>query len=433
MFIMKHSHNAEQGQVILYFQVHQPRRLKRIKFLDIGYGNDFFDDALNREVISRVSSRCYLPTNKKILELINRFPQVKVCFSLSGVAIEQFEMFQPQVLKSFKDLAETGAVEFLGETYYHSLSSLSPNDEFISQVRTHSKLIEHHFDQRPTVFRNTELIYSSGIGSKVAQLGFKGILCDGIERTLDGRSPYQVYKHPVADHFNILLRSNRLSDDIAFRFIEGGRARNADEFCRWIYGATQNRGVVLLGTDYETFGEHFDETTGIVSFLEQLIRKLTTDNIVSLGTPSSAILRTPAGTLDIEDFVSWADEAKDISAWLGNDLQRDAFKTLSALEEQVKRPANTELLHVWRHLQTSDHFYYMCTKAANDGTVHSYFSHYNSPYEAFINFMNTLTELSLRFSGDAVEHNNHLEFERRHNETPVWVNQYAAHVAENLG
>ena len=366
-------------------------------FLDIGNAGDYFDEQLNKEIISRVSQNCYLPVNEKLRKLVERYPQIKLCFSLSGVLIDQLEKYQPEALQSFKDLASTGSVELLSETYYHSLSSLTPNEEFIIQVQAHRALMERHFGVYPEVFRNTELIYSNSIGSKVAQLGFKGILCDGIGRTLEGRSPYQLYKHPAQERFDILLRSNRLSDDIAFRFDNHPGKFTVEDFCTWIYDVPGDESVVTLGMDYETFGEHFRASTGIITFLEKLITKLHTDNVVHFTNPSALFKTlTPKEKLDIHDFVSWADESKDISAWLGNDIQCDAFKTLQSMEESVMRTHNAALIETWRNLQTSDHFYYMCTKGLNDGNVHSYFSHYGSPYEAFINYMNTLTDLSLR-------------------------------------
>lgn len=387
----------KERQVILYFQVHQPRRLRKLGFLDVGArAGDYFDDHLNQEIISRVSDNCYLPVNERLRKLIERHPEIKLCFSLSGVAVDQLERYKPEALKSFKQLAQTGSVEFLAETYYHSLSSLTPNEEFIIQVNKHRQLMEHHFGVYPEVFRNTELIYSNSIGSKVAQLGFKGIVCDGIGRTLAGRSPYQLYKHPSQDRFNILLRSNSLSDDIAFRFEEEQRF-SVDEFTQWIYDIPGDQSIVTLGMDYETFGEHHKASTGIITFLENMIEKFHTDDVVNLTSPTALFKSHPAKEkLDIHDFVSWADESKDISAWLGNDIQCDAFKTLQSMEESIMRTHNTEMIETWRNLQTSDHFYYMSTKAAQDGNVHSYFSHYGSPYEAFINYMNTLTDLAVR-------------------------------------
>jgi alpha-amylase len=365
-------------------------------FLDVGRTGGYFDENLNEEIISRVSETCYQPVNEKLRKLIERYPGVKLCFSLSGVLIDQLEKYRPQALKSFKQLAETGGVEFLSETYYHSLSSLTPNEEFIIQVNEHRHLMEHHFGVYPEVFRNTELIYSNSIGSKVAQLGFKGILCDGIGRTLEGRSPYQLFRHPAHERFNVLLRSNSLSDDIAFRF-EQDRKFSVDDFTQWIYDIPGDNSIVTLGMDYETFGEHHKASTGIISFLEKLIEKLHTDKVVTLTTPSPVFkAQIVKEKLDIHDFVSWADESKDISAWLGNDIQCDAFKTLQSMEDSIMNTHNRELIETWRNLQTSDHFYYMSTKAAQDGNVHSYFSHYGSPYEAFINYMNTLSDLSIR-------------------------------------
>jgi len=387
----------KERHVILYFQVHQPKRLRKLGFLDIGNTGDYFDEGLNRDIINRVSQNCYIPVNEKLRKLVERFPEIKLCFSLSGVLIDQLEKYNPAALQSFKDLTSTGSVELLSETYYHSLSSLTPNDEFITQVNSHRQLMLDHFGIHPEVFRNTELIYSNSIGSKVYQLGFKGILCDEIGRALEGRSPYQIYKHPSHDKFNVLLRSNRLSDDIAFRFNNEQNKFTVDDFSRWIYEIPGDDNVITLGMDYETFGEHFKASTGIILFLERLILKLHNDNIAKLTAPSDLFKTLKAKEkLDIHDFVSWADESKDISAWLGNDIQWDAFKTLQSLEESILKTHNSAIIDTWRNLQTSDHFYYMCTKGANDGNVHSYFSHYGSPYEAFINYMNTLTDLSIK-------------------------------------
>lgn len=366
-------------------------------FLDIGNTADYFDEQLNADIINRVSQNCYLPVNAMLRKLVEQHPNIKLCFSLSGVLIDQLEKYQPAALQSFKDLVSTGSIELLSETYYHSLSSLTPNEEFIIQVNAHRALMEQHFNVHPEVFRNTELIYSNSIGSKVSQLGFKGILCDGIGRTLEGRSPYQLYKHPAQERFDILLRSNRLSDDIAFRFGNSQSKFTVNEFCKWIYDVPGDESVVTLGMDYETFGEHFNASSGIITFLEKLITRIDEDGVATLTNPSTLFRSLqPKEKLDIHDFVSWADESKDISAWLGNDIQCDAFKTLQSLEESVMRSHNAALIETWRNLQTSDHFYYMCTKGMNDGNVHSYFSHYGSPYEAFINYMNTLTDLSLR-------------------------------------
>lgn len=366
-------------------------------FLDIGNTGDYFDEQLNADIINRVSQNCYLPVNAMLRKLVEQHPNIKLCFSLSGVLIDQLEKYQPAALQSFKDLVSTGSIELLSETYYHSLSSLTPNEEFIIQVNAHRALMEQHFNVHPEVFRNTELIYSNSIGSKVSQLGFKGILCDGIGRTLEGRSPYQLYKHPAQERFDILLRSNRLSDDIAFRFGNSQNKFTVNDFCKWIYDVPGDESVVTLGMDYETFGEHFNASSGIITFLEKLITRIDEDGVATLTNPSTLFRSLqPKEKLDIHDFVSWADESKDISAWLGNDIQCDAFKTLQSLEESVMRSHNAALIETWRNLQTSDHFYYMCTKGMNDGNVHSYFSHYGSPYEAFINYMNTLTDLSLR-------------------------------------
>lgn len=408
---MKRSATTKPGKhLVLYFQVHQPMRLNRVNFFDIGTNPGYFNDSFNAEIVHRTATNCYLHVNAVLARLIEAYPQTRVTFSISGVAIRQFERFAPEVLESFRALHATGAVEFLAETSHHSLSSLMPNDEFTEQVRDHVELMQRHFCVKPTVFRNTELIYSNSIGSRIAHLGFKGVLCDGVERTLDGKSPYNLYEHPVHRGFNILLRSNRLSDDIGFRFIEGGRKLDIDSYYQWLESAPGN---ITLGLDYETFGEHRPTNTGIVNFLRDLIVKASTSGRMTMATPSEVFTRVKAeGKLDVPDFISWADEGKDISAWMENEMQKDAFQTLQTFEEEVRRSGNSEMMDIWRNLQTSDHFYYMSTKLASDGNVHSYFSHYDSPYEAFINYMNILSDFKLRLKRNTqVEHE---AFETRH-------------------
>lgn len=414
-------------KLVLYFQVHQPRRLKKVSFLDIGKNEEYFDEKLDRQIVSRIARNCYLPMNSALLKLIDKFPDIRVCFSLSGVAIDQFERFTPEVLHSFKALAETGAVEFLSETSHHSLASIVPSDEFITEVNLHRQLLQQYFGVVPTVFRNTELIYSSSIGSRVAHMGFKGMICDGVDRVLQGKSTYKTYTHPSQD-LKLLLRANRLSDDIAFRFQEADKKLTVDKYAKWLYGIPEENGVITLGIDYETFGEHQRHTTGIIDFMQQLITKIAVDKTISMATPTEVFEQTTGEKLDIHEFVSWADEDKDISAWVGNEMQRDAFNTLQGLESYVRQTGDTKLIEIWRHLQTSDHFYYMSTKSLGDGSVHSYFSHYASPYEAFINYMNILSDFSLR-AKSAQHVDNALTFDagRKQEELPAWsVDEYVS-------
>jgi len=411
--------------VVLYFQVHQPRRLRKMPFLDIGKHLGYFDDTLNRAHVTRIANECYLPVNRMLLNLIKRNKNIKLCFSVSGVAIDQFEEHCPEVLYSFRALAETGAVEFLAETKYHSLSSFVGDDEFIEQVEAHREQVERVFGVKPTVFRNTELVYSNSIGSKVARLGFQGTLCDDIDRILLDRDRHQVFRHPLHPGFKVLLRNNSLSDDIGFRFLDGKEKLTASEYVdRLQKSAAGTHGVVTLGMDYETFGEHKKASTGIIDFLKELVTRISASRKMKLTTPSEAFCgASPQESLDVPELVSWADRGKDITAWIGNEIQRDAFNSVHALAESVRESDDERLIDIWRNLQTSDHFYYMSTKADQDGEVHSYFSHYHSPYEAFINYMNIISDFTLELKG-ADSLNGKLKYELRHSEVPRWVREY---------
>jgi alpha-amylase len=434
---MKPSLETNQGkQVVLYFQVHQPKRLRKLQFLDIGKHKNYFDDALNAEIVRRVATECYLPVNDMLLNHIRTRRNVKICFSISGVAIDQFEEHCPEVIDSFRALADTGAVEFLCETKYHSLSSLIADDEFIEQVDAHREQIKHHFGVTPKVFRNTELIYSNSIGSRVARLGFHGTICDDVARVVGDRNPHNVYRHPLHPGFNILLRNNDLSDDIGFRFNDGGTTLDAESYFRRLVMTPSRSGVVTLGLDYETFGEHKKASTGIISFLSSLIQEISGSSKLLMATPSEVFQREHKDlTLDVQEIVSWADRGKDVSAWLGNEIQRDAFNTLHGLSEYVRVCNDPEILDTWRNLQASDHFYYMSTKADQDGEVHSYFSHYHSPYEAFINYMNIVSDLALRVrdASDRMGDAAHLEKQLQHSDVPTWAHEYQSGYSQYEG
>jgi alpha-amylase len=381
---------------VLYFQVHQPKRLSNLRFFDIGAGSSFFDDDLNGEIVQRIARECYLPANRLLLKLIHKHPEIKVAFSLSGVIIDQLEEFAPEVLTSFRALAATGSVEFLAETYYHSLACMMPGKEFENQIAKHSEKMYELLGVRPTVFRNTELIYSDDVGRRVSKFGFKGIIADGLEKVLGFRSPNHVFNHPQND-LKILLRNYRLSDDIAFRFKEGGKTLTAEKYLSWLTAFPEKEQVVTLALDYETFGEHQKKETGIFQFMESLFVSLVKSKSLRMVTPSEAIEEIDSDSvLDVPQFISWADNERDLSAWLGNEMQRDAFDSMMKLEYDVKNLNDENVLEQWRNLQTSDHFYYMCTKKGSDGVVHNYFSPYQSPYQAFINFMNILTDFSMK-------------------------------------
>jgi alpha-amylase len=427
--------SKERHDVILYFQVHQPRRLSSINFFDLGNDPHYFNDDLNQSIVQRVSRDCYLPANKLLLEVIRHHPEVKITFSLSGVVIDQLEAYAPEVIRSFQDLAATGNVEFLSETYYHSLASLINTEEFEIQVLQHAEKMMALFGVRPQVFRNTELIYSDDIGKRVARMGFLGIFTEGHEKLLGQKSPHILYCHPEQDQLKILLRSYRLSDDIAFRFMDGGSSLSIGRYVGWLRAMPSHEKIISLAMDYETFGEHHKAATGIFDFLRELLATIAESDRFSMAFPSEVVRRKEATPLSANGHVSWGDLERDLSAWLGNDMQKDAFNSIMKLESDVKRINDSEMLAYWRYLQTSDHFYYMSIKTDSDGSVHSYFSPFPSSYEAFINYMNVVTHLTLQINEDKnksareVRDASAAEAERQNQSktTPVWAMNLESH------
>ncbi|MBQ9398554.1 MAG: glycoside hydrolase family 57 protein [Bacteroidales bacterium] len=386
--------------VCFYFQVHQPDRLRQFRFFDIGNDFHYLDDFANRTIVRRVAERCYLPANRLLHDLILRHNGAfKVAFSISGVAIEQFERYAPEVIDSFKALAATGCVEFLAETYSHSLASLSSTAEFKRQVKQHADLMKRTFGVKPTVFRNTELVYSDAIGAAVADMGYNVMLTEGAKHILGWKSPNFVYVNAINPRLKLLLRNFNLSDDIAFRFSDkgwNGWPLTADKFADWAVSALEKDDVLNLFMDYETFGEHQRSASGIFDFLNAMPAAILSRSL-DFCTPSEAAQKNqPVAPLHVPFPISWADEERDTSAWLGNELQEEAFNKLYSLEADVYKTKDENLISVYRKLQESDHFYYMCTKFFSDGSVHSYFNPYDTPYEAFINYMNVLADFELR-------------------------------------
>lgn len=412
----------EKKYLLLYFQVHQPRRLSPYPFFDIGSGGPYFDDELNASLIRSIGHNSYLPANLLLLGLIHNYPSLRITFSISGIALEQLEHYAPAVLESFRMLASTGAVEFLSETYFHSLASVHQTEEFARQVKKHSRKINELLGVRPTVFRNSELIYSDQLGEKVRQLGFRGVFLEGAGQVLQGKSPAHLYTHPEHDDFFLFPRHARLSDDIAFRFADrqwGENPLTAGQYLGWLKAMPARNTLINLGMDYETFGEHIKKESGIFSFLEEWLSRIATDKCFTMVTPSEAIATIPAeGRLSSPQFTSWADHERDLSAWQGNDMQREAFYTMMALEPEVD--GFPDLKAAWRYLQTSDHFYYMSTKQNSDGSVHAYFSPYPSPHEAFINYMNVLADLEMSLKKRQVEKQKHATFEMA-DENLMWI------------
>jgi alpha-amylase len=395
--------SVQKKAICLYFEVHQPFRLKRYRFFDLGHDHYYYDDFSNESILRKVAEKCYLPANSIILDLINKHKgKFKVAFSMSGIVIDQFRLYAPEVLESFKKLADTGMVEFLAETEAHSLASLKNKDEFFRQVNSYRKLISDHFGVEPTSFRNTELIYSDQIGSWVADMGFKAILTEGAKHVLGWKSPNYLYCNSLNPRLKVLLRNFVLSDDIAFRF--SNRSWNqwpltTDKYTSWLNKLAPKSELVNIFIDYETFGEHHWKESGIFDFLSHLPGAILKKTPFRFMTPSEvADNLQPVAAISVPSPVSWADEERDITAWLGNELQSAAFDKLYELAEKVDKCHYDQLKKDWIYLQSSDHFYYMCTKFFSDGAVHAYFNPYDTPYDAFMNYMNVLSDFEIRIN-----------------------------------
>ena len=388
------------ASVCFYFQVHQPLRLRHYTVFDDH--EHYFDDYKNASICRKVANKCYLPANRLILDLIRRFEgRFRVSYSLTGVLLEQLHRYSPEVMSTFDALAETGCVEFMAETYYHSLSFLYSRNEFIDQIKQHIALIERLFGQTPRVFRNTELIYNNELAHLISATGmFDAILTEGADHILGFRSPNFVYQPKACDNLKLLLKNYSLSDDIAFRFSNRDWQQwplTADKFSQWVSNVNGNGNVVNLFMDYETFGEHQWEDTGIFDFMRHLPEQVLKHPDNNFKTPSEVVTAYPAtGVVDIPHVISWADTERDLSAWLGNAMQSNAIHELYRLERDIKSTENEQIIADWRRLQVSDHFYYMCTKYFADGDVHKYFNPYDSPYDSYINFMNVLDNLQNR-------------------------------------
>ncbi len=394
--------------ICLYFQVHQPFRFRRYRFFDIGNNHYYYDDYTNESIMVKISQKCYLPTNKILLELIKQNKgKFKVAFSISGIALKQFQLYAPEVIDSFKKLADTGQVEFLAETYCHSLVSLKDKSEFERQVKMQVDIVKELFNQEPKVFRNTELIYSDEMGDMVYKMGYKAMLTEGAKHILGWKSPNYLYCNSINPKLKVLLKNFVLSDDIAFRF--GNKDWNEypltpQKYTQWLKDLDQKNEVVNLFLDYETFGEHQWKETGIFEFLEGLPKEILKHKEFSFSTPSEVAEQLqPVSSVNVPYPISWADEERDLTAWLGNEMQEEAFNKLYALLPKMEKCTDPKLNDDWIYLQASDHFYYMCTKYFSDGDVHAYFNPYESPYQAFINYMNILSDFTLRLNAAVPE------------------------------
>lgn len=387
--------------ICFYFQLHQPVLLRRYHFFDIGKRNDYFDEYMNRSMIRRLAEQCYLPANYLMLELICRHgDRFKISYSISGLALEQFELHAPEVIESFKKLAATGNVEFLAETYAHSLSSLSPTGEFESQVRRHAGKIETLFGQCPETFRNSSLIYSDEIGERVFNMGYKTMLTDGAKHVLGWKSPNFVYESATRPGLKLLLKDSRLSDDITVNF--SNRKWNeypltADKYVQWLQGEATGHEVINLFMNYETFGEDQPAGTGIFDFMRHLPGRILDTTDFECLTPRETVEKHQAvAPLHVPYPISWTDEERDVTSWLGNELQSTAFEELYRVQPRVQALDDPGVNETYLRLQASNHFYYMSTKLFSDGDFFTHRSPYDSPYEAFINYMNVLSDFLIR-------------------------------------
>ena len=384
--------------ICLYFQVHQPWRLKTYRFFNIGKDHNYLDDLTNRAIMQKIARECYLPMNALLLKLIKENKGAfRVSFSLTGNVVEQFKLYAPEVLDSFRELVGTGCVELLAETYSHSLAALSSKEDFVEQVKAHTAMLKKEFGVKPKAFRNTELIYSDEIGAMVGELGFKTMLAEGAKHVLGWKSPNFVYASAGDQSLRLLLRNYKLSDDLAFRFSNQGWDEyplTADKYAAWM--SETDGEVVNLFMDYETFGEHQKASTGIFDFVKSLPKAVLKRGDLQFATVSeTAAAHQPVAVMHSPHVMSWADEERDVTAWLGNDLQNEAFAKLYELKDKVRSLKSEDFNYVWNFMQTSDHFYYMATKWLSDGDVHSYFNPYTSSYEAFMNYMNVLSDFQI--------------------------------------
>jgi alpha-amylase len=394
---------APMKSICLFFQVHQPFRHRRYRFFDIGNDHYYYDDYSNDAEMSRIAQKSYLPTNKLILDLIektnNRF---RVAFSITGTALEQFELYAPEVIDSFKALAKTGSVEFLSETYSHSLSSLQDPETFHEQVRLHDARIFGLFGHKPRVFRNTEMIYSDLIGEQVAKMGFTAMLTEGATQVLGWKSPNYLYVNAINPRLKLLMRNFKLSDDLGFRFSNGNWSEfplTSEKFISWIKRLGEREEVVNLFLSYEAFGERQKAESGIFDFLAAFARNVIAEKNLKFATPSEVVEQLqPISAVSAPEIISWADEERDLTAWLGNGMQKEAFRKLYEMNARMLRCKDKELVKDWNYLQASDHFYNMSTKHSSEANSDRSKNPFDTPYEAFINYMNILSDFKIRLN-----------------------------------
>lgn len=403
---MSDDQTPQNKAIVLYMHVHQPFRIKHYTIFDSGSDHAYFDAPAgertnNEQIVHKVAHKSYIPTNRKLLDLLNRHPEFKLSLSITGTVLEQFERYAPEVLESFQELTRTGRVEIVAETYHHSLAFFYSLAEFEMQVDMHRRKVEELFGQTPRVFRNTELSYNNDLAYWADRAGYKGILTEGWDPVLGWRSPNFVYRPTYTNNIRLLMKNYKLSDDIAFRFGDQNWESwplTADKFSHWLSESGDATNFNLF-MDYETFGEHQWSESGIFDFLDHLPDEWLKNEGHSFMTVSEVIDNFDAvDQVDVPQTITWADTERDLSAWLGNPMQQQAINALYHLQDPIIQSGDLALIEDWRKLQTSDHFYYMCTKYFNDGDIHAYFSPYKTPYEAFTNFMNAWHDVKFRLA-----------------------------------
>jgi alpha-amylase len=396
-------YNSKEKSICLFFQVHQPFRHRCYRFFDIGNDHCYYDDFTNETILRRVAEKSYLPTNELLLKLARAFNgKFKVAFSITGSALKQFELYAPEVIESFRELAKTGCVEFLSETYSHSLASLKNITIFEHQVKLHEQKIYELFGQKPVVFRNTEMIYSDDIGAKVSEMGYKAMLTEGARHVLGWKSPNFLYVNAANPRLKVFMRNYHLSDDISFRFSNTDWSEfplTSEKFIGWLNKLTPNEEIVNLFFNYESLGERQTKESGIFDFMESLAQGIVQNTTLKFTTPSEALGEIqPVSVVSVPHPISWADEERDLTVWLGNEMQKEALGKLYEMSARMMKCNDPELKKDWNYLQASDHFYYMSTKFFSSGEARSYFNPFDSPYEAFINYMNVLSDFKIRLN-----------------------------------
>jgi len=397
--------------IVLYLHVHQPYRIKHYTVFDAGVDHNYFDAPYddrtsNERIIQKVAENSYLPTNARLLKMLHAYPDFRLSLSITGTVLEHMQRWAPEALQSFQELVATGRVEIVAETYHHSLAFFYSRAEFERQVQMHAEKIKQLFGQTPQVIRNTELAYNNDLAYWADKAGYKGILAEGWDKVLGWRSPNFVYQPTYTDNIRLLMKNYKLSDDIAFRFGDqnwAGWPLTAEKFTHWLNESGEATNFDLF-IDYETFGEHQWDDTGIFEFLERLPEEWLKTGGNTFMTVSEAIdAFPPVDRVDMPQTVTWADTERDLSAWLGNAMQTSAITALYALEDKILGTGDLALIEDWRRMQTSDHVYYMCTKWFNDGDIHAYFSPYENPYDAFIAFMNAYHDLKFRLAEKGID------------------------------